>query len=77
MKTVGSYEAKTHLARLLDEAQNGEVIAITRHGKVVARIMPPEDVGPDPVEAIARLRSARTGLRLDADVRELIEHGRR
>ena len=77
MKTVGSYEAKTHLARLLDEAEHGEVIAITRHGKVVARIMPPEDVRPDPAEAIARLRSARTGLRLDADVRELIEHGRR
>ena len=77
MKTVGAYEAKTHLSRLLDEAENGEVIAITRHGKVVARIMPPEDVRPDPAEAIARLRSARIGLRLDADVRELIEHGRR
>jgi prevent-host-death family protein len=77
MKTVGSYEAKTHLSRLLDEAENGEVIAITRHGKVVARIMPPEDVRPDPAEAIARLRSARIGLRLDADARELIEHGRR
>ena len=74
---MGSYEAKTHLARLLDEAEHGEVIAITRHGKVVARIMPPEDVAPDPREAIARLRSARAGLRLDADVRELIEHGRR
>jgi prevent-host-death family protein len=77
MKTVGSYEAKTHLARLLDEAENGEVIAITRHGKVVARIMPPEDVKSDPAEAIARLRSARAGLSLGADVRELIEHGRR
>jgi hypothetical protein len=43
----------------------------------VARIMPPEDVKPDPAEAIARLRSARAGLSLDADVRELIEHGRR
>jgi prevent-host-death family protein len=77
VKIVGSYEAKTHLARLLDEAEHGEVIAITRHGKVVARLMPPEDVGPDPKEAVARLRSARAGLRLDADVRELIEHGRR
>jgi prevent-host-death family protein len=77
VKTVGSYEAKTHLARLLDEAEHGEVIAVTRHGKVVARIMPPEDVGPDPRQAIVRLRSARAGLRLDADVRELIEHGRR
>jgi prevent-host-death family protein len=77
VKTVGSYEAKTHLARLLEEAENGEVIAITRHGKVVARLMPPEDVRPDPADAIARLRAARTGLRLNADVRELIEHGRR
>ena len=29
MTTVGAYEAKTHLSRLLDEAAAGETITIT------------------------------------------------
>jgi prevent-host-death family protein len=43
MRTVGSYEAKTHLPRLLQEVAQGEVIAITKNGKEVARLVPPED----------------------------------
>ncbi len=38
--TVGAYEAKTHLADLLDRVQRGEQIIITRHGKPVARLVP-------------------------------------
>lgn len=34
------YEAKTHLSRLLDRAQGGEEIVITRHGRAVARLGP-------------------------------------
>ncbi len=53
MKTVGAYEAKTHLGQLLREAAAGETIAITKHGVTVALLVPPEgtqrpDVGaPD------------------------------
>jgi prevent-host-death family protein len=39
---VGAFEAKTHLSRLLDQVQEGGVVYITRHGKPVARLMPPE-----------------------------------
>lgn len=43
MKTkVGTFEAKTHLSRLLDQVEEGAVVYITRHGKTVARLMPPE-----------------------------------
>lgn len=38
--TVGAYEAKTHLAELLDRVQRGEEIVITRHGKPIARLVP-------------------------------------
>ena len=38
MKTVGSYEAKTHLPRLLDEVAAGETITITKHGVPVATL---------------------------------------
>lgn len=44
MRVVGVYEAKTHLARLLDEVENGESITITRHGRPVAALVPPSQV---------------------------------
>ncbi len=43
MKTVGAYDAKTHLAQLLDEVAAGETITITRRGVPVARLVPPSD----------------------------------
>ena len=45
MKTVGSYEAKTHLPRLLDEvAETREEITITKNGRPVARLVPADDM---------------------------------
>jgi len=44
MRTIGSYEAKTHLPRLLDEvAASREPITITKNGKPVAQLIPAED----------------------------------
>lgn len=43
METVGAYEAKTHLARLLDRVARGESLTITRRGRPVARLVPVED----------------------------------
>jgi prevent-host-death family protein len=39
-REVQASEAKTHLARLLDEVERGETIIITRHGQAIARIVP-------------------------------------
>ena len=36
MKSVGSYEAKTHLPRLLSQVEKGETITITKRGKPIA-----------------------------------------
>jgi len=43
MKTrvVGAYEAKTHLAELLDQVERGETVQITRRGKLIAELRPP------------------------------------
>ena len=38
MVAFGSFEAKTHLARLLERAQKGEEIVITKHGTPVAKL---------------------------------------
>lgn len=42
IKTVGAFEAKTHLSRLLDAVASGERVVITRHGKPVAELSPPK-----------------------------------
>lgn len=42
MKEIGAFEAKDKLSALLDLAEQGEEIVITRHGKEVARLVPPK-----------------------------------
>ena len=42
MKEIGAFEAKNKLSELLDLAEKGEEIIITRHGKRVARLGPIE-----------------------------------
>ncbi|MGI8642701.1 MAG: type II toxin-antitoxin system Phd/YefM family antitoxin [Thermomicrobiales bacterium] len=78
MKSVGVYEAKTQLSRLLDEVDDGETVEITKHGRLVARLVPPDDATkPNADAAIAAIRAARVGVRLDGlTIRELIEEGR-
>lgn len=80
MRTVGSYEAKTHLPRLLDEVAAGESIIITKHGVPVARLVPPGDEQRrDVAKTIAAIRELREHVRPlgDITIRDLIEEGRR
>ncbi len=42
MSTVGTFEAKTHLTRLLERVSRGERITITNRGRPVAMLVPPE-----------------------------------
>ncbi|MGP0069110.1 MAG: type II toxin-antitoxin system Phd/YefM family antitoxin [Isosphaeraceae bacterium] len=79
MKSVGSYEAKTHLPRLLSEVEHGETITITKRGKPIA-VLSPAVAAPKPdvhstIEQIKEFRKGRTlgGL----TIREMIEEGRR
>jgi prevent-host-death family protein len=41
IKSVGAFEAKTHLSQLLDEVEQGGTIEITRRGRPVARLVSP------------------------------------
>jgi prevent-host-death family protein len=79
MRSIGAYEAKTHLPRLLDEVAKGERITITKHGHPVAVLVPPEAAGARDVEAVmARFREFRRGNRLGGlSIRDLIDEGRR
>jgi len=41
METVGAYEAKTHLPKLLERVSKGERITITKHGIPIAVLQSP------------------------------------
>lgn len=79
MKTVGTFEAKTHLSTLLEQVERGEEVIITRHGTAVARLVPVNAVSADRrAETVARLKAFRRGRRLqDVSAKALIEEGRR
>ncbi len=79
METVGSYEAKTHLPRLLDRVARGERITITRHGTPVALLVPAGAAGiGDTRQVIEEIRRSRKGRKLGGlAIRRLIEEGRR
>ena len=84
MSTVGSFEAKTKLAELLDRVESGETITITRHGKPVAKLIP---AGVDSeerarrralIEEIKRKRAGwDRGAKPGTTIPELIKAGRR
>lgn len=79
MRRVGSYEAKTHLPRLLAAVEAGETIAITRRGATVAILTPAGDATRSTAgAAIAGLRTFRRRHPIgDATIRALIDEGRR
>ena len=39
MEQVGIYEAKSRLSELIEQAETGEEVTITRHGKPVAKLV--------------------------------------
>jgi prevent-host-death family protein len=80
MKHIGSYEAKTHLPRLLDSVEAGESIVVTRNGRPSAQLVPVTVGSMNPRTAIEGLKAysrsrKRTLGRLS--YRSLIEDGRR
>ena len=79
-KTVGAFEAKTHLSELLDLAAMGERFTITKRGKPIAMLVPIEEPPRmTPEEAMATIKEIRSRFTLgdDLTVKDLIEEGRR
>jgi prevent-host-death family protein len=76
---VGAFEAKTQLSKLLDLAQKGERITITKHGVPVAQIIPAgKSALKNTDEIIDELQAIRRRTRKgDEPVKELIREGRR
>jgi len=79
MKTIGSHEAQTHLAKLLKQVSQGEEITITRRGVPIARLVPVDKINRDDVrKAVEEIRSLRKGLTPGGlSIGEMINAGRK
>jgi prevent-host-death family protein len=79
VETVGAYEAKTHLPKLLERVLKGERITITKHGIPVAVLQPPDPAKKvDARSVIVELRKFRNKHSLGGtSIRDMIEEGRR
>ena len=79
METVGAYEAKTHLPKLLERVLKGERITITKHGVPVALLQPSDPKAKvDTKSVIVELRKFRARHSLGGlSIRDMIEEGRR
>jgi prevent-host-death family protein len=62
MDTIGSFEAKTHLAALLDRVERGERFLITRRGKRSAELGPVGNEGEKRNRALQECRELRERL---------------
>jgi len=80
MREVGAFEAKNTLGGLLDCVEKGEEILITRRGKPVARLVPPQPVfdREKARQAVKNILARRIGVTLGGlKIKDLINEGRR
>ena len=80
-KSIGSYEAKTHLPHLLRQVQAGQTFEISVRGQAVARLVPAvapaqrrESAASKMREFMQAQRAASAGAGMD--LREMLEDGR-
>lgn len=78
MRTVRARDVRTHLAQILDEVERGETIAIARHGRPVALLVPAAERRREGLELVEAIRAFAAFHTLGGiDVQEMIEEGRR
>lgn len=79
MKTIGAYEAKTHLSKILKQVSHGKGFIITKNGLPLAQLIPFDTTDKQsPQETIQALKSFRKEKKLDGlSISECINEGRR
>ena len=68
-ETLGVFDAKSRFSELIDRAERGEEIVVTRHGKPVARVAPlaKSERSPEEIEALMeRARALRESIRQES-----------
>jgi prevent-host-death family protein len=80
MESIGAFDAKTHLAALLERVARGERITITRHGIPAAMLVPVGEAGSKLTheEIVEGMRALRKRVKPGTmSVREMVNEGRR
>ena len=63
MDEIRDFEAKNRLDELLDRAERGEEVTITREGKPVAKLVPMRETAAPPSRTAADIERAREAAR--------------
>lgn len=80
MREIDVFEATNRLGQLLDLVGRGEEVVITRHGKPIARLMPPRTAvnRAEAREAAQQIREMSNGVTLGGiPIKDLIDTGRK
>jgi prevent-host-death family protein len=72
-ETIGSFEAKTHFAAILEKAQQGTVFIVTKRGRPVAQLGPAIRHGARPAFGIAKGR-VKMAPDFDAPLADMAEY---
>ncbi|GHV82024.1 antitoxin [Spirochaetia bacterium] len=80
--TIGTFDAKTHLSKMLEEVQKGKDYVITKRGMPIARLIPFSAHKKTRREVTLELEKIRKRTTVEPedlrsfDIREAIEEGR-
>lgn len=75
---IGSFEAKTHLSKVLKDVQKGSEIIITIRGKPVAKITPYSDNKDQDINYILdSFEKIRNSIKNKIDIKSMINEGRK
>ena len=78
MIQVGSFDAKTHFSEIIQKANQGEEYLITKKGKPMARILPPEGQKDKAAKSVKTILSIRKKYKMShKEIKDLIREGRR
>ncbi|MFW6159190.1 MAG: type II toxin-antitoxin system Phd/YefM family antitoxin [Planctomycetota bacterium] len=58
MKTINLKEARRRLGQLVTEAEHGETVVLTRRGRTVARLVPPDRKGLKGLPDLSEFRAS-------------------
>ncbi len=78
-KSIGSFDAKTHLAHIIDEVQRGVEYIITKRGRPVAKLVQYKDSDDtvDLDDIILKFAKIRDSVKAKLDIKEYISEGRK
>jgi prevent-host-death family protein len=79
MQTIGTFEVKTHLSKLLDKVCQGMEFTITRHGVPIAKLVPfSRNRKKNVIDTIEKMEAFQMKHTLGGlSIKEMIEEGRK